>query len=340
RAENKVFEKLDEAERASLKARDLAQQLLTFSRGGAPIKTTISLGESLRDSASFALRGSNVRCEFSLPDNLWPADVDDGQINQVINNMVMNAEQAMPQGGVIVVHAENTIVGATHGLPLNEGKYIKIAIKDSGIGIAREHLPRIFEPYFTTKQKGSGLGLSTSYSIIKNHDGYVTAESEPGVGTNIYFYLPASEKEIPGKWAVGEPPPMGKGKILVMDDEEMVRNTVGEMLESMGYEVEFARDGADALEIYEEARESGKTFDVVIMDLTVPGGMGGKEAMSRLIEIDTDVRAIVSSGYSNDPIMAEFEKHGFSGVLAKPFKIKELCNALSEVLTKTDEFPS
>jgi PAS domain S-box-containing protein len=334
--EDKVFANLIEAEKASLRAKDLTQQLLTFSKGGAPIKKTASIAELLKDSATFALRGSNVRCEFCLPDDLWPAEVDEGQISQVINNLIINADQAMPEGGVIKVRAENMTVKPEHNLPLKEGKYIKITIEDQGTGISKEHLPKIFDPYFTTKQKGSGLGLATAYSIIKRHDGYISVESELGVGTTFHIYLPASEKELLKKKDEKERLFVGKGKILVMDDEEAVREVVGNMLKFLGYKVEFARDGTEAIELYKKAKESEKPFDAVILDLTVPGGMGGREAIQKLLEIDPKVKAIVSSGYSNDPIMSDFKKYGFRGVVAKPYKVKELSEELHKVMMGKD----
>jgi PAS domain S-box-containing protein len=329
--EAKVIERLTEAEKASLRAKDLTQQLLTFSKGSAPVKKLTSISELIKDSAGFALRGSNVRCEFSIPDDLWPVEVDEGQINQVINTLIINADQAMPEGGVIKVRAENIMAEETRGLALKSGRYIKLSIKDQGIGITMDSLPKVFDPYFSTKHKGSGLGLATAYSIIKNHDGQIIVESELGAGTTFYVYLPASEKEIVTREEVEERLLVGKGKVLLMDDEEIVRKVAGEMLKSIGYEVSFARDGAEAIELYKEARKSSKPFDVVVMDLTVPGGMGGKEAIKRLLEIDPEVKAIVSSGYSNDPIMADFKKYGFSGVVAKPYKVKELSKTLHRV---------
>jgi len=329
--DEKVIEKLIEAERAALRARDLTQQLLTFSTGGMPVKKLTPIPELIKDSVGFVLRGSNVRCEFSIPDDLWIVEADEGQINQVISNLIINADQAMPEGGIIKVGAENITVGAEGVLPLQAGKYIKIAIQDAGTGISKKHLPRVFDPYFTTKKKGSGLGLATTYSIIKNHNGQIIVESKLGAGTTFYVYLPASEKEIVTREEAKERPLAGKGKILLMDDEENVRRVAGEMLKSIGYEVSFARDGAEAIELYKKAGKSGKPFDAVVMDLTVPGGMGGKEAIKKLLEIDSEVKAIVSSGYSNDPIMADFKKHGFSGVVAKPYTIEELSKILHRV---------
>jgi len=280
----------------------------------------------------FVLRGSNVRCQFFIPDDLWTVEMDEGQMSQVINNLVINAIEAMPEGGMIKVKAENITVEKEKGLPLKAGKYIKISIEDQGTGISKEHLPKIFDPYFTTKQKGSGLGLATAYSIVKRHDGYISVESKLGVGTTFYIYLPASEKRVPKRKAKKDEILSGEGKVLLMDDEEAIRKVAGNMLKHLGYEVEFAEEGAQAIELYKKARESGDPFDLVILDLTVPGGMGGKEAIKRLREVDPGVKAIVSSGYSNDPIIAEFKKYGFSGVVAKPYKIKELSEELRKVM--------
>ncbi len=330
--EEEVFKRLEEAEKASLRARDLTQQLLTFSQEGAPVKKTGSIVEILKDSAMFVLRGSNVRCQFFIPDDLWTVEMDEGQMSQVINNLVINAIEAMPEGGMIKVKAENITVEKEKGLPLKAGKYIKISIEDQGTGISKEHLPKIFDPYFTTKQKGSGLGLATAYSIVKRHDGYISVESKLGVGTTFYIYLPASEKRVPKRKAKKDEILSGEGKVLLMDDDEAIRKVAGNMLKHLGYEVEFAEEGAQAIELYKKARESGDPFDLVILDLTVPGGMGGKEAIKRLREVDPGVKAIVSSGYSNDPIIAEFKKYGFSGVVAKPYKIKELSEELRKVM--------
>jgi PAS domain S-box-containing protein len=327
-----IFKKLHAAERATIRAVDLTQQLLTFAKGGAPIREMTSIVELIRDSAEFALRGSNISCEFDLQDNLWLAEVDEGQINQVINNLIINAAQAMPEGGIIKMGAENVIVKPEHPLPLHGGKYVKISVEDHGTGITEEHLRRIFDPYFTTKQKGSGLGLTVTYSIIKNHDGYITAESELGFGTTFHVYLPAAERPLMGKKSDEETLFPGKGKILVMDDEDIVREVIGEMLLALGYSVAFAAEGAGAVEMYKEARDSGSPFDAVIMDLTIPGGMGGKEAIKKLVEFDPAVKAIVSSGYSNDSIMADFRRYGFMGVMTKPYEVAQLGRELRRVI--------
>lgn len=330
--EGKVDEKLAKIEKASIQAKDLTQQLLTFSKGGAPIKKTTTIGELIRDSTSFALRGSNVKCHFSIPDELWPADIDEGQIGQVINNLIINAYQAMPGGGTIEVQAENAVIIPEEGHPLQQGRYLKLSITDQGIGIPEKYLPKIFDPYFTTKQKGSGLGLATTYSIIKRHNGYIDVESRVGAGTTFTLWLPASHELSEEEEKKTDEMVRGEGKILLMDDEEIILDAAGEVLRVLGYTVKCAKDGREAIELYRKAKEAGTPFDAVIMDLTIPGGMGGKEAISNLLGIDPGVKAIVSSGYSTDPVMADFGKYGFKGVVTKPYSIEELSEILHRVI--------
>ena len=334
---DKIHERLTSAEKASLRARDLTQQLLTFSKGGAPVKKVTSLPELIRDSVSFALSGSNVTCEFSIPDDLWVVEIDEGQISQVIQNLIINAEQAMPEGGRIRLDCKNLNVNEEDRLPLKEGMYVGISIQDQGEGIPQKYLQRIFDPYFTTKRKGRGLGLATVYSIIRNHNGYITLDSETGVGTTFRLYLPASQTKITPQRIENGEVLAAKGKILVLDDEDIVRESMREILMFAGYEVELARDGAEAIEQYVKAQATDRPFDAVIMDLTIPGGMGGKEAMQKLIEIDPGIKAIVSSGYSNDPIMANFMEYGFRGAVSKPYKVNELTDTLYAVLRDAQE---
>lgn len=331
----RVSELLTEAENASLRARDLTMQLLTFSKGGTPVRKAMHIGHIIRDAADFALKGSNVRCEFGIPDDLWSVEADQGQMKQVVHNLVMNAQQAMPDGGIIEVLCRNVTVSDDDGLPLKGGRYVKVSVQDRGIGIPKEHMGRIFDPYFTTKQKGSGFGLATSYSIMKNHDGYLTVESELGEGTTFYFYIPAADREAKPEYEPEEALAAGStGRILVMDDEELVRKAARNILTSSGYEVEFAEDGAGALELYKSAMNSERPFDAVIMDLTIPGGMGGREAFSRLRELDPEVRAIVSSGYSDDPIIAKYSEYGFKGVVSKPYGVQDLITAVRRALAE------
>jgi PAS domain S-box-containing protein len=330
--DNRVGARLTKIEKASLQARNLTQQLLTFSKGGSPIKKTTSLSKVIRDSTSFALRGSNVRCHFYIPDDLSFADIDEGQISQVINNLIMNADEAMPEGGVIQVRAENVEAGAEESLFLQKGKYIKISIEDQGVGIPEKYLSRLFDPYFTTKQKGSGLGLATAYSIIKRHNGHLGVKSEVGVGTTFHMWLPASGDPLKREEIQPHTPIKGEGRILFMDDEEIIRDAAGEVLTYLGYTVEFAGDGREAIELYKKKLTSGEPFDIVIMDLTIPGGMGGKEALATLLKIDPYVKAIVSSGYSTDPVMADFRAYGFKGVVTKPYSIEELSETLHRIM--------
>lgn len=335
---DKIFDRLGEAEKASLRAQDLTMQLLTFSKGGKPVKKTILIKKLVKEAAGFVLKGSNVRCEYSIDDDLWPVNADEGQISQVINNIIINADQAMPEGGTIWINMENTELDRKNNLPLQKGRYVKISVKDQGIGISNEHIHKIFDPYFTTKQTGSGLGLATCHSIIINHDGIITVDTaKQEKGTTFNIYLPASSKTVSTEKKEQKKPDTGEGRILVMDDEAIVREVVCGMLQSMGYEYEFASDGAEAIELYKKAAgNTEKSFDAVIMDLTIPGGMGGKEAIEKLLELDPDVKAIVSSGYSNDPVMAEFERYGFKDIVAKPYRIVELCKVLNKVIKGID----
>jgi two-component system, cell cycle sensor histidine kinase and response regulator CckA len=332
-----VTRRLGEAEKGIGRARNLTQQLLTFSRGGSPIKKTASISELVSDSCEFAARGSNVRCALSVPDYIYPVEVDVGQISQVISNLIINAEHAMPEGGVILVRVENVEVTEEDGLSLTNGKYVKLSIQDRGVGIPGKILPKIFDPYFTTQKTGSGLGLATAHSIVKNHGGLITAESEMGVGTTFHIYLPASEKAMTEPNGTDGGFVTGEGRILLMDDEVTIRDMAREMLLMLGYEVDVAKDGTEACALYRSAKDSGNPYTAVILDLTIPGGMGGKETLRKLVEIEPNIKAIVSSGYSNDPIMSEYKRYGFSGVVAKPYGAEELSWTLDSVITGSSD---
>ena len=330
---------LGEAYAASMVAKDLTQKLITFSRGGAPIKKIASLHPLIHRATDFSLSGSNVKCEFQIPDNLWTVEVDENQIGQAIYNLVINAREAMPGGGALRVTAENVDTPAK-GLGLENGRYVKISFKDRGEGISREILDRIFDPYFSTKEmgaeKGLGLGLSICHSIIQGHEGAVEVESQEGVGTTFRIYLPASEAEVPEakakKACINTPSVYAKGRILVMDDEKMIRDLAGELLARLGYEAGFASDGLEAIRLYKEARDTGNPFNAVVLDLTVRGGMGGKATIEKLLKIDPDVRGVVSSGYSDDPVMTDFGDYGFCGVVSKPYTLLELSETLNQVI--------
>lgn len=333
---HEAFPMLEGAEKASVRAKDLTLQLLTFAKGGAPIRRTASLGELLTEWTGFALRGSNVQCRLSIAKDLWPVDIDEGQIGQVIHNLVINADQAMPEGGTVSVAAENYRSDPMDGLSLEGAEYVKICVKDEGVGIPEEHLIRLFDPYFTTKKTGTGLGLATSYAAVKRHHGKISVTSESGKGTTFTMFLPACRTS---DYVKEERPEdsicIGCGRVLVMDDDQIVRDLVREMLTILGYEVSVTRDGDEAVGTFKEYQEEGKAFDAVIMDLTIPGGVGGKEVIAKLRELDSGVKAIVSSGYCNDPIMGDFRKYGFCGVLPKPYTAVEMGKALRAAINGT-----
>ncbi|MGI6549618.1 MAG: PAS domain-containing hybrid sensor histidine kinase/response regulator [Syntrophomonadales bacterium] len=329
---HEAYPLLIEAEKALTQARSLTQQLLTFARGGQPVKSTIQLPRLIKDATGFALSGSNVRADIDMPDDLWAVEADGGQISQVFNNLIINAVQAMPQGGTVKVYAENVVVnGQLSTLPRND-RYVRVSVEDSGIGIPGENQVKIFDPYFTTKTSGSGLGLSTAYSIVKNHDGFIEVESVPTGGTVFRVYLPASKDPVSDTHADQDDAASGHGRILVMDDDKQILRTAQNMLNSMGYDVVLAADGEEALNIYKEAFAAGQVFDAVLMDLTIPGGMGGQETLQHLLQIDPQIKAIVSSGYSNDMVMTDYKKWGFKGIVPKPYTIKELGDVLQQVI--------
>lgn len=329
----KIEKYLIGVEDATKSAAALTQQLLTFSKGGEPVKKQIDLKELLEETILFALRGSNVKSVFFIENKLWLVNVDAGQINQVINNLAINADQAMPNGGTLTVEASNVIETNQTGT-LNPGKYVEIKLIDQGIGIPESDLSKIFDPYFTTKQKGSGLGLASSYSIIEKHDGIITVQSEPGKGTIFTIYLPAYEGNVHKSDKESRKIEEGSGRILVMDDESYIRELMQDMLDLLGYESITVSNGDEAIKTYTEALNSDNPFRAVIMDLTIPGGMGGKDAIRELLKIDPHVKSIVSSGYSADSIMANYGDFGFKGILQKPFRIEEVGMMLDEVLNK------
>ena len=379
-AGNEVSDLLKEAETSCMQAGELTRRFLIFSKGGKPVKKAGSMARVIRDATGIALSGADVGFEFSISEDLWTVEFDEGQINQAFNNIITNAKEAMPEGGGIKVCAKNISIETgdrAPEIPLAGGKYVKISIQDQGPGIPEENLPNLFDPYFSTKergtQKGMGLGLSTAYAIIKKHDGHIQVDSKAGAGTTVHIYLPAISAEGKAQSAErddedGQSSPVeyaspqrnrlhiSRGKhsteqatknsqstinnqqspiqrVLVLDDEKMIRDLATKMLSRLGYEAQVAADGVEAIEMYTKAMDSGQPFDALILDLTIKGGMGGKKVMAKLLEIDPNVKALISSGYSNDPVMAEYKKYGFSGVVAKPYSMEQLKNVLHEMIT-------
>jgi len=286
--DDKIYNLLWEAEKATLRAKNLTQQLLTFSRGGEPVKKIASITEVIKDSSDFVLRGSNIRCEYQFVEDLWSVEIDSGQISQVIQNIIMNAIHAMPTGGLIKISCENFNNDRDQVVTLHRGAYVKLAIQDQGFGIKAELLDKIFDPYFTTRQDGSGLGLAITHAIISKHSGHIEVSSKPGIGTRFTIFLPATQKQLIQP-AVNTDElaqiKKGHGRIIIMDDEEMLRIIVIQMLARIGYEVIPARDGAEAIEIFKSAQGSSTPIDLIIMDLTVPGGMGGKGRLKRCLPL-------------------------------------------------------
>jgi PAS domain S-box-containing protein len=341
--DEKVFLLLNQALAASKTAKDLTQKLITFSRGGAPDKHIAEVTKLVKSAIEFTLSGSNLKCEFNFSKNLWPVQVDANQIGQAIYNVVMNSREAMPDGGLLEVSAGNATSDDDLTL-LKRGNYVKISITDHGQGIPKENLDKIFNPYFSTKKmgnkKGTGLGLSICHSIIKKHGGNVTVSSNVGKGTTLHLYLPSANSKIRDQRAVNtseqEIPIFGEGRILVMDDEEMIRKLARELLTYLGYEVDFATNGTEAVVRYRQALGSKRPFDAVILDLTVKGGMGGKETIQELLKVDPHVIGIVSSGYCNDPEITDYGRYGFSGVVTKPYTMGELGEKLNQAIATTN----
>ncbi len=314
------------------RARSLTGQLLTFAKGGAPVQKTAQLIPFIQDTVQFALSGSNVSCRFAIADNLRMCNIDKNQIGQVIDNIIINAEQAMPNGGTIDVRAANVYLEEHEVLSLPRGDYVKISVSDTGVGILRESLPYIFDPFYTTKSRGHGLGLATCYSIVHRHGGAIDVESEPGRGSTFHVYLPASNDPTAAMTAA-ETRHIGQGTFIVMDDEEVMRDAIRNMLESFGYTVVCRNDGRETIHYFEEALREKRPIAGFILDLTVPGGMGGKTAVSeiRRLSLNADIPVYAASGYADDPVMKNPAAFGFTGSLCKPFRK----GALAEMLEKT-----
>lgn len=326
---------LADARKASLRAKDLTQQLLTFSKGIEPDRHIVSLGQLVRSSVGLILSGSSVSCEYDIPEDLWMVEVDQSQIRQVMENLTMNSCQAMPDGGHLRIKCENVANAFPDiymSLPLRD--YVKIIIADNGPGIQENIVDNIFDPYFSTKATGSGLGLAVTQSIVDKHDGRILVRSTPGEGTEFTIYLPATrDAEEEGSVEPVEQQSGGKGDVLVMDDEQVICEVAENMLRHLGYRVVTAKDGEQAVDEYRRRYESGAMFDLVILDLTIPGGMGGQEAVERIHAINPDAKVLVSSGYSSDPIISNYKQYGFVGAMTKPFSLLELSRTIRKVLS-------
>ncbi|MBU5612969.1 ABC transporter substrate-binding protein [Geomonas azotofigens] len=332
--EHKAKGPLGKAEKACQRAAELAGQLLTFARGGQPIKKVFSVKQLAGESLSLVLRGTNVKGRIEIADTLDIVEADEGQMNQAFNNIIINAVHAMPGGGTLTITGRNEVMAPQNRLGLAPGHYVRLDFRDEGCGIAEGDLKKIFDPYFTTKTSGTGLGLASTHSIVTRHGGVILADSTPGRGTTFTIYLPSlgqSAAELAKERDTGHVP-AGGGSVVVMDDEELIRDLTGAMLEQLGYTPTTCCEGSEAVELYRAARQKGERFDAVIMDLTIPGGMGGKEAARRILELDPAACLIVSSGYSNDPVMSEYREHGFCATLTKPYTVKEVARVLREVL--------
>ncbi len=319
-------------EESITRASTLTKQLLTFAKGGAPIKKPTLLADLLMETIELGIKGTNLKCNFFIQDKLWPVEIDPSQISQVFNNLTNNSVRTLSGEGIIEISAKNLFVTNQDVLPLTHGEYIQIIFKDNGPGFSKDKLENIFDPYYLFGQEGSDLGLAVSYSIIKRHNGFMNVQSEPGVGTSFTIYLPTLKQNHPINESVPIPGQKGK-KVLLMDDEVHITELISEMLNEMNFQVKTANNGSEVLELFKQARKTGQPFDIIIMDLTVPGEMGGREAISYLREIDPLVKAIVSSGYSNDPVMADCKSYGFSGMVSKPYKIEELYQEINRVLS-------
>jgi PAS domain S-box-containing protein len=325
---------LKDAEKAAQRASELTLQLLAFSRGGMPVKRAVSIVELTDECARFSLRGSNVAHTITSAPDLWPVAVDKGQMIQVLQNLIINAQQSMRTGGTIAITLRNREIAQHEDSMLEEGRYITLSVKDSGCGIPEEVRPRIFDPYFTMKPEGTGLGLSIAYSVVKKHGGKIELFTEKDKGSEFVIFMPADgeyEKE-PEERVRGIEETGKRERILIMDDEELTREVAGKMLTRAGYEVVLTKNGEEALNRYTEAQKSQKPFSLVMLDLTIPGGMGGKEVMARLLAVNRSVKGIVSSGYSNDPVMANYQAFGFAGVLPKPYEMQELYSVVRSAL--------
>ncbi len=330
--DEKIMKRLEIAQSTTLKAVALTKQLMSFAKTGSSTKKTSSIVELIEESAHFDLRGSSIKSEVTSSKDLWKVEIDQGQIGQVIDNLIINAKQAIPSNGTIWINCENAEINERNPLLLPNGNYVKISIKDDGTGISKESLNKIFDPYFTTKKNGNGLGLASCFSIIQSHNGHITVDSELGIGTTFTIYLPASEAKIEASKSPLKKLKLGKGNVLVMDDEETILEVAEGVLNHLGYNPLLAKNGEETIEIYQESMKSDSPIDLVIMDLTISGGLGAEETIRKLKVLDPNVKAIISSGYQNNPALVKPEEFGFCGSINKPFTVQELSETLHKAL--------
>ncbi|MDA3864446.1 MAG: ATP-binding protein [Deltaproteobacteria bacterium] len=332
---DKAEEVLSRAQNVTENARHLSRQFITFSKGGKPVKTILDIETVLKEGVGFALSGSDVEYELKAKDELWSVIGDKSQLDQVFSNLAINSIEAMKTGGKIKIILWNYQVeeDTEH---LKKGKYLKIQFRDNGIGIPRKNLDRLFDPYFTTKEAGSGLGLFSSYSIIKKHGGNIRVDSSLGTGTTFTIFLPASKEKVDKEEEEFADGPLNDVRILLLDDEEIIYETTGELLKGFGCTVDFAPNGEEAIQKYFKAYQRRQHYDIVVMDLTIQGGMGGQEAIKKILEFDPEAKAIISSGYTMNAVMADYQNYGFSGVIVKPYKIEKLVGLITKVLEKND----
>jgi two-component system, cell cycle sensor histidine kinase and response regulator CckA len=339
RSPNMLRERLSQAEEHCLKAIALTNRLLTYSRGGNPMRKTSSLSKILKEAAIFSLSGKNNKCKFDFADGLWSAQIDEEQMHQVVHCLVTNASEAMPNGGTIEIVARNVRISIDQVPPLMAGNYVKWYVQDHGVGIPKEHMRKLFNPYFTTKPMGNikGLGLAICYSIVQTHDGLIAVDSEPGAGTTFTVYIPAVDEESDEKKPDGKKETGTKHKILLIDDEKILLDVASSMLKHLGYEVTTAQSHNEALDIYGKAKETGQPFSLIIIDLTIRGDEGGEAALRRWLTIHPEVKAVISSGYSRDPVIEEYWKYGFADAIAKPYTLAELEKTLAGIMAKYND---
>lgn len=337
--DSETYQLLSEAEQSAFRASSLTKQLLTFAKGSTPVRQRLPVRELIEETAGFCLSGSLADYELELSEDLFDVELDRGQMDQALSSIIVNAEESMPDGGLIRIRAENRTIGSEHGLPVRKGHYVAISVTDQGGGIPEDDLHRIFDPYYTTKPNHNGLGLTTAHSVVSQHDGCIDVESVVGKGATFYVYLPAAEvREQKHEWDMEDSTdsPVARRRVLFMDDEDYIRRTAAKLLEHIGYETTTAARGEEVLDLYRESLDESRPFDVVVLDLSVNGGKGARETISELRQLDPEVRAVVTSGYATDPILNDFRRFGFTAALSKPYTVQTIEQAIAKALEESE----